>query len=995
MLRSFVPGSLCVLLVGLGPLSGSAADTIDLSHTTVVVREGSRPAAEKIAPTILIEEIAKRAGVSWPVSSRWPEARENSTAIALCSPSVPAEWQPYLPARLVAEVKAASHKAEGFHIRLLPADAEHPAIVLIVGNDSRGVMFGVGKLLRSLEWANGDPSVCPSGFVDPAPDRAIRGHQIGYRPTANSWDAWTLGQFEQYFRDMAIFGANSVESIPLHEGPSPLMKYDRDFMNVKFGELCEKYDLDHWAWIPIEVILPNPKKQAEFLKRQEAFFKSCRRLDAVFLPGGDPGDNDANDLLAFAERMAGVLRKYHPQATIWISLQRFSKQNTENFYAYLTNKKPDWYGGTVMGPSSPPMEITRQRTPKQYKLRWYPDITHIVRCQYEIPWLDPAWGVTLGREPVNPRPVDYAAIYQNDYRFTDGFLSYSDGIHDDFNKCLWSQLAWRPDVPPREVAIEYARYYFRPDLAEAGADGLLALESNLRGGILTNGSVDGTLLQWQGLERKLAGTKTNWRFDLHLFRAYYDAYTRQRAISERELELQALAKLGEAPRVGPTTALASAREILNQALSQPPHKEWRDRIEALGQALFESIGFQTSVPKYQASGSERGAVLDFLDYPLNDRWWLEDQFQKIAAMPSRAAQLERIDVIRNWENPGEGGYYDVIGHVARSPHIPKLLIAGDAMLHVREMPMPTQRWMREKPRPIRFAWHTYLNRVPAGITYTDLDPHARYTIKLFAQGLSPLLIDGEPALSCARGEVRRGDRAGIRGPRKDAQGWPDHSDLGADRSKSPELAAATLCHRHLGDQTQADDASHSLRSQMNAPDARIHQQAAVGFGRAADAYDRGRPDYPPSAVEHLVRVLNISRESRVVELGAGTGKFTNYLAATGARIIAVEPVASMRARLAERLPHVQVADATAEATSLAEASVDAVVAAQAFHWFDAKRAVGEIARILRAGGGLGLIWNVRDDSLPWVRRLTEIIDPHEGSAPRYRTLEWKSAFQPS
>jgi SAM-dependent methyltransferase len=180
---------------------------------------------------------------------------------------------------------------------------------------------------------------------------------------------------------------------------------------------------------------------------------------------------------------------------------------------------------------------------------------------------------------------------------------------------------------------------------------------------------------------------------------------------------------------------------------------------------------------------------------------------------------------------------------------------------------------------------------------------------------------------------------------------------------------------------------------MNAPDARIHAQASVGFGRAAEAYDRGRPDYPPSAVEHLVQVLSITAQSRVVELGAGTGKFTTYLAATGAQVVAVEPVAGMRERLAERLPEVQIVDGTAEAIPLPDQSIDAVVAAQAFHWFDVQRAVGEIHRILKPGGSLGLIWNVRDESLPWVRKLTAIIDPHEGTAPRYRTLEWMSAFQ--
>jgi hypothetical protein len=752
MLRDLLRGSLCLTLVALPTVLASAGDSIDLTRATIVIPGGELPAAEKIAPVILSEEIAKRTGLTWPVVSRWNGEEKEKPVIAICAGSVSAEWAPYLPADVVSGLRSVSHKPEGFHIRAIPAAADRPAIVLVVGNDSRGAMFAAGKLLRSLDWAKGSVHLPTKFSIDSAPDRAIRGHQIGYRATANSYDAWSLEQLEQYFRDMVVFGANSVESIPLHDKSSPVMKYDRELVNAKFAELCEKYDLDHWAWIPVEVILPNPVKEAAFLKKQETFFKSCRRLDAVFLPGGDPGDNSAKDLLAYAERMAALLRKYHPRATVWISLQRFSQANIDDFYAYLNTKKPDWFGGSVMGPSGQSMEITRQRTPKRYKLRWYPDITHIVRCQYPIPWLDPAWGVTLGREPVNPRPVDYAAIYENDYRFTDGFLSYSDGMHDDFNKCLWSELAWQPNVSPRDVAVEYARYFFRPDVADAGADGILALETNLRGGITTNSSIDGTLLVWQNLEHTLAGTPTNWRFNLHLLRAYYDAYTRHRAIYEDQLEKEALNKLADAPRIGPAPAIASAKQILERAQSQPQHKEWRERVESLCQNLFETIGYQTSVPKYQASGYERGCLLDFVDYPLNDLWWLEDQFHQIAELPSRTAQLERLEAIRNWENPGEGGFYDVIGNVSRSPHMPKLLYAGDAMLHFRELPMPTQRWMREKPRPIRFAWHTYLNTIPAGITYTGLDPRARYTVKLFAQGPSPLLIDGERAPLLRMGE---------------------------------------------------------------------------------------------------------------------------------------------------------------------------------------------------------------------------------------------------
>ena len=183
-------------------------------------------------------------------------------------------------------------------------------------------------------------------------------------------------------------------------------------MNLKLSELCAKYDIDHWEWVPVEFLLPNLKKEAKFLDQQEEFYKACPRLDAVFVPGGDPGDNLVKDLLPYVEKMAAVLRKYHPQATVWISLQRPHRGDAEAFFDYLESKRPAWFGGAVMGPSGPSMELYRRRLPKEYKLRWYPDITHTVRCQYPMPWLDPAWGVTLGREPVNPRPVDFAAIYR-------------------------------------------------------------------------------------------------------------------------------------------------------------------------------------------------------------------------------------------------------------------------------------------------------------------------------------------------------------------------------------------------------------------------------------------------------------------------------------------------------------------------------------------------------------------------------------------------------
>lgn len=153
----------------------------------------------------------------------------------------------------------------------------------------------------------------------------------------------------------------------------------------------------------------------------------------------------------------------------------------------------------------------------------------------------------------------------------------------------------------------------------------------------------------------------------------------------------------------------------------------------------------------------------------------------------------------------------------------------------------------------------------------------------------------------------------------------------------------------------------------------VHDVAAAGFGAGADDYEKGRPSYSDAVVEWLVDRLAIGPGKRVVDLAAGTGKLTNLLVGFGADVIAVEPVEAMRDKLATTVPGVVALDGTAEAMPFLSATVDAVTVAQAFHWFDAERALEEISRVLRPGGGLGLVWNERDVSEPWVAELTKLI----------------------
>ena len=172
----------------------------------------------------------------------------------------------------------------------------------------------------------------------------------------------------------------------------------------------------------------------------------------------------------------------------------------------------------------------------------------------------------------------------------------------------------------------------------------------------------------------------------------------------------------------------------------------------------------------------------------------------------------------------------------------------------------------------------------------------------------------------------------------------------------------------------------------------VHRTASVGFDRAADAYEQGRPGYPAPALQWLTRALGLGAGSVVVDLAAGTGKLTRELVLTGAQVIAVEPVAGMRTVLIESCPKAEALEGTAEAIPLATASADAITVAQAFHWFDGERALTEIHRVLLPTGKLALIWNLRNMRQPLQAALEKLFDLHRGSTPSHRGSQWRDAF---
>ena len=613
-------------------------------------------------------------------------------------------------------------------------------LVWVIGADPRGALYGVGQLLRRIDWKQGAVTIASTLDVATAPVYSIRGHQLGYRAQANSYDAWSVAQFEQYIRELSFFGVNSIEGIPFQdERPTPVMKVSRREMNRAISNICARYGMDYWVWTPAEFDLTNTQLRAAELARYDEFFKDTEELTGIFFPGGDPGHNPPELVLPFLEDVAKRMRPGHPKAKIWISLQWFTKDQVNYVYQYLAHEKPEWFGGLVAGPSGPPIAETRERLSKQYKLRLYPDLTHNVRCQYEVPLWDQAFALTLGREAVNPRPAEYAAIHSLYAAYSDGFISYSDGIHDDVNKTIWSALSWNPNTSVRDILIDYARVYWNPGVAENAADSILALEKNWRGPLVDNGSVEGTLTQWQQLEKKAPQLEGNWRWQMCLLRAYYDAYIRHRLINETDLEDKANAILAEPGKHGGADkAMAAATGVLNRAVNQPVSPDLRARIVNLCDELFQSIGLQTSLEKYHAIGEERGAVLDFVDYPLNNRWWLEDEFAKIRTLGSETEKVQRLYTLATWEHPGQGSFYDDLGNIAKSPHVAQSLNIGP---QVHREPNASFWWWDQGKSRARLSWQTTM--WPRSVIYQGLDPEATYIVRSTGSGQQLLRVNGE------------------------------------------------------------------------------------------------------------------------------------------------------------------------------------------------------------------------------------------------------------
>ncbi len=677
---------------------------LDLKNATIVA-PSTLASPERKAAQMLSEEIEKRTRVRIPVADR-----------AGAGPSITLGHDSKDP-------------ADGYRVQ---ASSNR---IAITGNDARGTLFGAGALLRNLHMDRDIVEAPDNLNLASSPKYPLRGHQLGYRPKTNSYDGWDVRQWEQYIRDLAVFGTNAIELIPPRSddaADSPHFPLPPMQMMIEMSRIANEYGLDVWIWYPaMDKDYSDPATVEFALKEWADVFRQLPRIDGVFVPGGDPGHTQPRVLMALLEKETENLHRFHPKAQMWMSPQSFNREWMDEFLGIMKTE-PKWLSGIVFGPQiRMSLPDLRKAISARYPIRHYPDITHSRQSQYPVPDWDVAFAVTEGREVINPRPMDEAAIFRYSAPYTNGFITYSEGCNDDVNKFVWSSLGWNPEADVHDILREYSRYFIGDRYKENFADALLKLEENWRGPLISNTETYATLDRFREMERSASpATLANWRFQQALYRAYYDAYVRARLIQETKEESEALNRFRDAK--SDAAALERANLFLMRREAVAP--EWRARVSELAEALFQSIRMQLSVPRYKAISVDRGASFDTIDVPLNSSQWLQSRLLEIRKL-SGDERLKAIDEILKWEDPGPGGFYDDLGDPARQPH----LVKGKSYA---EDPAFLQSPIVEfsyRPALRKSSWTSAgsLGDTPLRMRYDGLDKNAAYKIRVIYAGDSP------------------------------------------------------------------------------------------------------------------------------------------------------------------------------------------------------------------------------------------------------------------
>ena len=652
-------------------------------------------------------------------------------------------------------------------------------LIIAAGIDERGCLYAVGELLRQINIRDGSLQVPDNLEVRTAPAFGIRGTQVQQSYIATTLAKarpWTDKETQRVILDYALAGANIFST-----GNGPMFDFIKSYglmtqgefgPNTALGDIPKEWEAKESIGRPGYVCLSVPEGNQYMLDQCDKFFKDRPAFDLVKFWGGDGGGCECDKCKPYGrifiqtvEKMAAIVHKYHPETRVYFTNQKFQNNDDNAIFTYLQEKPVDWLFAWGYGPGSDatswqpghrqthrmdlfrypgygpyslyPKEILHQ-LPPQVKLLYYNEITHWKYAQHAFiqmyPRADkegnlpPHWShdiyerrpdqfltMVYNRLSFYACPRNYFRIFNDLMPYGIGDITHSSGHHDHFNQWMWQRLLWSPRTTLDAVVFDYCNTWFGPEAAPLMAKALFILEENLE-------EQPGTPLPKKaGIKRyydlvKQAGKlipkelmDKDWLWRMYMQKGVLDRYTQLSVDQQMKLQSRIEKLIAESLKNGdPKKGIQEALTLFDpeETVEMSALREEAKTISDESNRLF----------------GERNDGIYNLKHDFIGLGWLKRQLERAKIADSKKRE-ELLSMVTEYENPGEGGFYDNLGTYNVAPHVVFGYPYDHGQPYVSQM-------LSEGNRPSQRSMHFTQNE-DQGLTlqYDNLDPKALYKIK--------------------------------------------------------------------------------------------------------------------------------------------------------------------------------------------------------------------------------------------------------------------------
>lgn len=667
---------------------------------------------------------------------------------------------------------------EGFVLKIWSSKEHNGLNCIIAGSDARGVLFGFGKLLHLTELVN-RAFYLPMRTIRTAPRYSLRAivpqlkrsisPDIKEKTGARHW---TKQEGIKLMESMLLNGANGVfgawgSSLPINVRMHK--KDKKKGVNLKDVKLAQKYGLDYIPYTSVNALGAQNNKDkwyAEFIGKKfktlacpsipearkamldarELYLKQCPKLDHFVIKAGDIAHCECEKCQPWvktywnlAEDIAKLVRKYHPEAKIYVNNQGFQVKDNKWMFDIIHNQNPEWVDGYSYAPGGsensnygwvrinekwdkypgmyPETTFLKSRLfylhPGQV-VTAHMDITHWKRSQLGIPYIDPALSEVYHRRTFNARPERIEKALKNVFPYIDTMTGYSEGVYDNFNCYLMLRLLWNPDLTARKIAFEYFKYHCGTEAAEIMAEAVFIGEDNYEQKVLENA---------EGIEkfhRKVNKAyqvmpdvyrKNNWRIEMFLERAAIDLYILRKLQNSKKVYDDIMSDLRNDIENVDKKYLENIIKNINWPMETPQMRSLYRKAQMIDDKLNRLVGLRFH------------ALLTMRKIDSIGILWLKKQLKKAINTQKKDEMRKIVKQTINYEAVDDDEFYDNCGTRDGQPHF--VFSSGDAQGYYG-----TGNWPIDSRPSQRSYSYSFESQEGLKFNYYGLDTSSDYEITL-------------------------------------------------------------------------------------------------------------------------------------------------------------------------------------------------------------------------------------------------------------------------